>query len=254
MNALQVHCKLLALNTESNQFVNEEVPSTYAYPAGYAPKGIGEQAAILRQAFPELGSCGEEFAKASLPADAEAFFAIPRWEKVAKTYNEAVEKVIAAIKQRRPLFYNCAGRVEQHLRRHTRTVAMLQKLAGQQPGHDILVVPAQLGLRHRGRSVRRARAVFSANEFGLGAFEFGCLLLTHPERLNVFECLQVDCAGDECQALEVHQVMRGEGFVHAPRWIFYHQWRVYTEGFEFHHHWFNTAREGSGSASGFVPE
>jgi len=49
--------------------------------------------------------------------------------------------------------------------------------------HDILVVPAQFGLRHRGRSVRRVREVMNANEFGLGVFAIGIMLLTHPERL-----------------------------------------------------------------------
>jgi hypothetical protein len=58
-------------------------------------------------------------------------------------------------------------------------------------------VPAQFGLRHRGRSVRRAREVFNASEFGLDTFAVGIMLLTHPERLQHYDDLWIDCAGDE---------------------------------------------------------
>jgi hypothetical protein len=66
-----------------------------------------------------------------------------------------------------------------------------------QKDHDILVVAAQFGLRHRGRSVRRAREVMNASEFCLGAFAIGIMLLTHPERLKHYDDLWIDCAGDE---------------------------------------------------------
>jgi hypothetical protein len=85
----------------------------------------------------------------------------------------------------------------EYLRQHAKTVKMFQKLGDEQKDHDILVVPAQFGLRHKGRSVRRAREVFAANEFGLGAFAIGIMLLTHPERLNRHGDLWMDCAGDE---------------------------------------------------------
>jgi len=35
------------------------------------------------------------------------------------------------------------------------------------------------------------------NEFGLGAFATGCLLITHPNRLAQYDDLWIDCAGDE---------------------------------------------------------
>ena len=37
----------------------------------------------------------------------------------------------------------------------------------------------------------------SGTEFGLGAFAIGCMLLTHPERLQHSNDLWIDCAGDE---------------------------------------------------------
>ena len=39
--------------------------------------------------------------------------------------------------------------------------------------------------------------MFIVNEFGLGAFAVGCMLLTHPERLVRWEQLHIDCGGDE---------------------------------------------------------
>ncbi|MBI4215746.1 MAG: hypothetical protein HY602_03410, partial [Parcubacteria group bacterium] len=74
---------------------------------------------------------------------------------------------------------------------------MFQQLGDEQKDFDILVVPAQFGLRHKGRSVRRAREVFAANEFGLGTFAIGIMLLTHLEREVQWEQLHIDCAGDE---------------------------------------------------------
>ena len=39
--------------------------------------------------------------------------------------------------------------------------------------------------------------VMNSLQFGLGAFAVGCMLLTHPERLQHYDDLWVDCAGDE---------------------------------------------------------
>jgi hypothetical protein len=42
----------------SNQFADEEVKSSYAYPQGYKVKGITEQTDILRQLFPGISFAG----------------------------------------------------------------------------------------------------------------------------------------------------------------------------------------------------
>ncbi|MDP3685792.1 MAG: hypothetical protein Q8R32_03095 [bacterium] len=184
----------------TNQFANEEVPSTFGYLSGYQPKSVAEQVKRLRELFPELGTVNEQLAEQPLPPNAEGFFVIPRWEKIAKTYGEAVEKVLALIEKTRNGKFTNYRKGElgpQYLRQHARTVTMFQKLSDAQKGHDMLVIPAQFGLRHRGRSVRRAREVFLGHECGLGAFAIGIMLLTHPERLQHLDDLLVDCAGDE---------------------------------------------------------
>jgi len=189
----------LESHSATNQFVDEEVESSYGYLSGYKPKGITEQTNILRQLFPGIGYANEKLAEQPLPAGAEGWFAIPRWQKVAKTYPEAVQIVLDLIKKARGKLYNYRdGQIDQqHIRQSAKTAKMFQSLGEQQKDNDILVVPCQFGKRHAGRSVRRAREVMSASEFGLDAFSIGIMLLTHPERLQHYDDLWIDGAGDE---------------------------------------------------------
>jgi len=229
----------------SNQFVDEEVESSYGYLSGYKPKGITEQTNILRQLFPSIGFADEQIAGQPLPQNAEGWFAIPRWEKVAPTYGEAVEKVLAMIKQAQSgKFYNYReGRLgPQYLRQHAKTAKAFQKLGDEQKDYDILVVPDQFGFLHRGRSVRRAREVMNANQFGLGAFAVGIMLLTHPERLQHYDDLWIDCAGDE------YAPVADGDFSGAPCFVF-HGGEVGLGAF-----WVDRAYDYFGSASGFSPQ
>jgi hypothetical protein len=192
--------KLVERFSITNQYADEEVESSYGYLSGYTPKGITEQTNRLRELFPGIGYANEKLAEGVLPENAEGWFAIPRWEKVAPTYGEAVQKVLDLIKQtRNGAFYNYReGELgPNQLRQSAKAKSVFQKLGDEQKDQDILVVPAQFGIRHRGRSVRRAREVMNANECGLGAFAIGIMLLTHPERLKHYDDLWIDCAGDE---------------------------------------------------------
>jgi len=227
----------------SNQFADEEVQSSYVYPKGYKVKGITEQTNILRQLFPGIGFALEKLADQPLPPNAEGWFAIPKWQTLAPTYGEALEKVLAMIMSSRKFSNYRDGKLgAEYLRQHAKTVKMFQKLELEQKDFDILVVPAQLGLRHKGRSVRRAREVFTSGEFGLGAFAIGIMLLTHPEREVQWKQLHVDCAGDEFSP-------GADGdFSSAPIFSF-DDGRV-----EFYAGWFGGARERCGSASAFVSQ
>lgn len=189
--------KLIMDLAVAQDFANEDVCSSYAYPA-FKVKPIAEQVETLQQYFPKLSGVNLSIASQPLPDGAEGYYAIPRWESIASTYGEAVENLLAIIaKQRKFYNYRSNKLTEEYLRQHARTSHALDLLAEQQPKQDILVVAVQFGLKHRGRSVRRAREVFASNEFGLGAFAIGCMLITHPERLVDYEDLWIDCAGDE---------------------------------------------------------
>lgn len=203
--------KLIAELSQSNQFADEEVESSYTYPKEYkGPKPINDQIKAIAKIFGLDPSHALEFAKTlpELPSGAEGWFAIPSVDALAakhfpevtdpiQKYCQAVQLVHTKIADSR-LFYNYReGQITPaQLRVHARTAHALDLIAEKQKG-DILIVAAQLGMRHRGKSVRRAREVFVANEFGLGSLAVGSIVLTHPERLVRWEELDMDCSGDE---------------------------------------------------------
>ncbi|MBU3935000.1 hypothetical protein KKC00_03500 [Patescibacteria group bacterium] len=231
-------------HSATNQFADEEVASSYGYLSGYKPKGITEQTNILRQLFPGIGYANEKLAEQPIPEGAEGWFAIPRWQKVAKTYPEAVQIVLDLIKKTRGKLYNWReGQIDsQHIRQSAKTAKMFQALGEQQKDNDILVVPCQFGLRHRGRSVCRAIEVMGADEFGLDAFSIGIMILTHPERLQHYDDLWIDCAGDEFSD------GGGSSFGQAPYFNF-NDGRV-----KFDADTVDSASEYCGSASALLPQ
>lgn len=230
-----------------NEFADEEVESTYGYLSGYKPnsKSVADQVKRLQELLPGIGSANEKLAEQSLPEGAEGFFAIPRWQKVGKTYEEALQKVLDLIKQaRNGKFYNHReGQIgPDRLRLRAKTAKALETLGQQQEGNDILVIPCQFGLRHRGRSVRRALEVMPAMEFGNDPFTIACMILTHPERLQHYNDLWIDCAGAE------YDCGGGGAFGGAPCFFFN------DGGVGFGGNYAGNASGGYGSSSGFLPQ
>jgi len=189
---------IIRRHTASDKFKDEEVGSNRTYPPTYKVRPVEAQVTELRKLFPSLGSCMEKLARKPLLEGAEAWFAIPRWEALAPTYNEAVEMVVGVLSTKRKFQNRIIGRLgPTYLRQGERAKLAKKILADQQQGSDILAVAAQAGMLHRGCSARRARVRMAGNEFGLGVFDVACLLLTHPERLSTGETLMIDCGGDE---------------------------------------------------------
>jgi hypothetical protein len=185
-------------HTVSHKFEDEEVGSHRIYPPTYQLRPVEAQVTELRKVFPALSSCHEKLGRLPLPDEPEGWFAIPRWQALAPTYNQAVEMLLDILASRRRFSNRIIGRLgEKYLRQTERSKLAEDILADQQAGNDILVLAAQAGMLHRGCSARRTRAAMAGNEFGLGVFAFGCMLLTHPERLSDSEALMVDCSGDE---------------------------------------------------------
>jgi hypothetical protein len=217
-------------NRLTGKYKDEEVFSKYGYLSGYTtPKTIAEQVNIVRGLFAAVSIAEKDFsadadiANRELPVGAEGWFAIPRWQVVAPTYTEAVEKVLDLLRQA------YGGRFKnwregeigpKQLRQSAKSVAFWEKLGEEQKANNItcniLLVPAQFGIRHRGRSVRRAREVMDGSECGLGAFAVGIMLLTHENRLKHYDDLWVDCAGDEYHDPQFSDAP----FVHAPYFFF----------------------------------
>lgn len=194
----------------SNQFANEETKSNYTYPSEYkGPKPIQQQIAAIADIFKLDPANALEFAKnlPELPAGAEGWFAVPSMEALTKMfpgttdllelYCQGIRLIHEKLVATRSFYNYREGKIDtQHLRMHVRTVAALTTIQEVQNG-DILIIAAQLGMRHRGRSTRRAREVFTANEYGLGSV-MGCsIALTHPERFVRSSELDMDLPGDE---------------------------------------------------------
>ena len=124
-------------NRTTNRFSNEEMSSKYGYLSGYKPKGITEQTNILRQLISGIGFADEKLALRPLPENAEGWFAIPKWQSVAPTYGEAVQKVLDLIKKTRDgMFYSyCEGKLGRRIsanpksrRRYSRSSAKSRKI------------------------------------------------------------------------------------------------------------------------------
>ncbi len=229
----------------TDKFKDEEVKSSYGYLSGYKkPKDVIAQTNKLRELFPGIGFADEQMAR-PVVANAEGYFAIPRWQSIAPTYGEAVQKVLDQLeKAYKGKFKNWrAGQLgENQLRQSAKSVAFWEQIGEAQKGFDILLVPAQFGIRHRGRSVRRAREVMQADECGLGAFAVGITLLTHTDRLQHYDDLWIDCAGDE------YSPDADGDFSDAPLFIFYvDRLRFGTVGVD-------GAGDNCGSVSAFLPQ
>jgi hypothetical protein len=190
--------EIIHRHTISDKYKDEEVSSTRVYPSTYRVRPIEAQVTELRTLFPSLGDCQEKLARRELPEGAEAWFAIPRWQALGATYNEATEKMLGIIAAKRRFSNRIAGKLGAMYLRQAERSKLAEKILGEQQGDsDILVLAAQAGLLHRGSSARRTRVSMAGNEFGLGVFSFGCMLLTHPERLSTGDTLMIDCGGDE---------------------------------------------------------
>lgn len=246
---------LFAELSNTDEFADEEEPSEYGYPSEFTVRPIREQVDALVALFPGLSLGGTmEYLETlpPVPAGCDGYFAVPKLEVVARLicpeekdpavqYCRAVEYVLGKLAEARTFKNWRDGEIDkEHLRQHSRTVEMLAKLAESQPG-DILIIPGQLGIRHRGKSVRRVRIVFTSNEFGFGAFAVGCILLTNPGRLGTGDELWIDCPGDEWS-------FEADGrFGKAPIFVFGDELRFGADGV-------SGALDGYGSASGFVPQ
>lgn len=203
--------QLLQKHSATNQFANEVVSSSYAYPGEYkGPKLIAEQVKTIAIIFGLNPKEALEFAK-NLPMlleGAEGWFAVPKVSAVAKKffpaitnpleqYCEAVKLVHNKLAETRNFCNYREGQITTaQIRQHSRTLGFLEQLEAEQKG-DILILAVQYGMRHRGKSVRRVRETFTSNEFGLTSFALGCMALIHPERYVCWEELDTDCAGDE---------------------------------------------------------
>ena len=191
----------IATGSMADYYTNEEIDTDCSYPREYKPTSIEKQINVWQKKFPGLST--ENVIKIAnqitLPMEAENLFIIPKWNRIAEFYVEAVKKMLTLFSavhkyanSDREIKRTCC--LSQSSVRSREKMAILSK---EQSG-DYLVVPAQFGLRHRGKSSRRSKALFLENEFELGIFAVTGMLMTHPKRIQYAHSLSViDCGGDE---------------------------------------------------------
>ena len=208
--------ELLLRYTATDLYESEEVRSACVYPASYYVLPVEAQVTKLMALFPNLKTVNEKLGRKTYSEEAEGWFVIPRWNALAPTYNEAValvlEKLAAARKFSNRISDDADKTSSDYLRQTPRSVIAENILADQQGNNDMIVFAGQFGLRYRGTSVRRARAIMAGNEFGLGIFAIACMLLTHPQRMSQGGCLTIDCSGDQYQGLTTMEFDRAPLF------------------------------------------
>lgn len=186
--------------------------ASYGYPDEYhGPKPISTQVDILAAKFGLSSNSTNEWVEnvlptLTLPDGAEGWFAFPSRDVVASCHFSAVgrsrkhqcvlEFALDILNESRK-FYNCNKSKMEPFQFHQddRTLYALNSITETQEG-EILIIPAQFGMRHRSSSVSRTCESFhlEKSEFGLGVFELICMALTHPERYVRWEQLHTICA------------------------------------------------------------
>lgn len=244
----EIMAEFLSLIRAKGGNPHSRVSSNYDYPKGYnGAKDLDEQATILREQyqFPLKPLASVK----TLPEGAEGLWVIPLIQGIVPLqcehpYNYGVDFVLERLGRNRQFKnwrQNKTGHIYLQQREHTLHLwNQLTLLQGS--GELTPVVPAQFGKKHRGESVDYAREDVMDNEFLFGAYHAGVMLLTHPEREQVWEQLHIDCGGDE-------YAPDGDGeFVLAPGFCWL------DGGLRFSTHWAGRADGRFGSVSGFLPQ
>lgn len=182
----------------------------YGHLSKYTPKDITLQIRRLHELFPELGNANYkilaqiEGGELVLPEGAEGFFAIPHWSSIGRSYLGAVGRVIMLLRQ----LYG--GHFQNWIKRQAGSKYLCEGMMKmdametlqQAQNADILIIPAQFGVRYSNFCANRVLSGMQQNkEFGFGVYETGIMLLTHPERLQDTSAMRIGCIGDEASSV-----------------------------------------------------
>lgn len=237
----------LLIDPSVSEFANENTVFDCTYKFGYKHEkiSIADQAAKVQELFPGIGKLEKNIIWKKLPDCAEGWFAVPYWEAIGNDYETAMEKLFSVIKEKMNFSNLLNGMMESsNLRKNEQSAAALSLIAKKQDS-DIIIFPIQTGIRFRGKSVRLSKDLFLINEFGIGSFEAGCILLTHPMRFSSYLDLWIDCGGDEFSK-------GGNNFFHIPHYSVHLEGGILKVKFDFHA--CSVANPRAGTASGFNPE
>lgn len=205
----------------------------YTYPKSYKNKSIKDQWKLLQKIFPILK---DKHLPDTEPVSTEGTFVIPNYNLFG-SYNDAVATVMKALTSTRFTYDWRSGNWGPSYLQQTARKETMWNSQG-----DVMVLGAQFGQKYAGKSVKSVTASYETNEVGFGIYEVLIMLLTHPERLQSYNDLWIDCPGDEYSP-------GGNGvFSYAPRLRFRDGQVGFGAGV------LSSANRYYGSASGFVPQ
>lgn len=172
---------IVSLSREEN-FPDEDKGIICTVDTVYKQRNTLEVHRLLDYYFPGLETCNEQIALRAKPEGAIGSFIVPRWQRTEATYNQALALVLEKLaKMYGPKFANLLAQQPGALGQDSKTVKAMSRIGNSQPDSNFLILFAQLGTRHLGRSARRAREMMSESEFGLNVFTVACILLAHQE-------------------------------------------------------------------------
>ena len=218
------------------------------YPVEYYIKSLGNQLESLKRYglyYTSFGVGADEKLinkirdrEITLPVGAEGWFAVPSPLRFPSNYSHFLERDLAeALKASgfNKLYIYCEYQLKRDLKFHKDSMEKVSQIDAKQGHPDILIIPAQFGSFHPHQTAQLAREKFMDNEFGLGAFAVGAMLLTHYERIGsrYKNPLNLICPGDVLQN------------THTPNWNYgYHG--------ELNLDFYNTESHPGNNVSGFV--
>lgn len=237
----------------------ETVATQYGYPESYKkPTAIAEQVYQIADQFnleagPAYNFIEKVLPKLALPKGAEGWFARPKVDAIAEQlfpeitdkveqYCSALNLVIVMIGTMQPIFERSHKDHlnKRHLRRAQKTIDAFTTIYSQQQG-DIMIIPAQFGMRYRNMNKYDVMKEIPDNEFFLDAFTVACMLLTNKHRFMSPDDLGIDCPGDE------FDTQGFADFKHVPNYGFY------LNGVAFNTCKADTCSTQYGIATGFLP-
>jgi hypothetical protein len=205
--------KILEEMFTPQKYQNEYKPTDASYSKRHSVVNIHEQLQVLGGLLDldcDPGFKNSENICKNLPPGAEGWFAIPKASALAREhfpaltdpyeqYCEAIRFVLDILKGRKlKTDYKemlDLGFEIGNIRPDPYVWEIIKGIEANQKG-DMVVIPSQLGLRHRGKSPRRAKETFLPNEFGLGALAMGSIMLTHRSLISSSKVLNACCLGD----------------------------------------------------------
>lgn len=207
----------LARELSSSPLHAEQVTkSNFGYSGGYSnARPAHEQITILkshswgREVDWTLNELQQQLLRKPAPLCSEGYFVAVFHESMVTDHekhpdvDQSIPLTLAlnALSKQRGgrLVNNCESELgATYYHRSSRSAEKMQELwESQGRPSGVILVPAQLGIEHRGKSVLRSRVLIRGSEFPLDGPEVVMMLLTHPDRMCCDGDLWLDLPASE---------------------------------------------------------